>query len=269
MDKSIREFGKRMNTAEDKLVLVDYAEGFKSILDLGAGTGKISRDIAEKCGAHVDAVDLEFKDNCQNSELITYYSQDINTFLSTTKNKYDCIVLSAILHELSDEYIYQMFSSIQDIMLPNCRIIIREPFVDDILGPVLPKDLNRFIELVKNNLPAGKAIEFAQTPKLNSGKPLNINNFIGIDWINFCFTISYGEASWEREKKELRYARSLNWCKEFFNFSKRPFTGFQILPILDKTYRKHFINANLPAEAFDLIQYTGMLVIIDYSEIEK
>ena len=269
MDKSIREFGKRMDTAEDKLVLVDYAEGFKSILDLGAGTGKISRDIAEKCSAHVDAVDLEFKDNCHNSELITYYSQDINTFLSTTKNKYDCIVLSAILHELSDEYICQMFSSIQDIMLPNCRIIIREPFVDDILGPVLPKDLNRFIELVKNNLPAGKAIEFAQMPKLNSGKPLNINSFVGIDWINFCFTISYGEASWEREKKELRYARSLNWCKEFFNFSKRPFTGFQILPILDKTYRKHFIDANLPAEAFDLIQYTGMLVIIDYSEIEK
>ena len=265
MNRELIKFGKRMDQAEDKLVLVDYAEGSTSVLDLGAGTGKISRDIAEKWGAHVDAVDLEFKDNCQNSELITYYSQDINTFLATTKNKYDCIVLSAILHELSDGYIGTMLARLQDVMLPNCRILIREPFCDNILGPVLNEDQNRFVELVQNNLPAGKLVEFALTPKLSSERPLDITDLIGIDWVNFSFTICYGDASWEREKKELRYARSLDWCKEFFNFPRRPFTGFQAFPVLDKTYRRHFINANLPAEAFDLIQYTGMLVVIDYS----
>lgn len=266
MDREIVKFGKRMDQAEDKLLLVDYAEGATRVLDLGAGTGKISRDIAEKWGAHCDAVDLEFKDNCQNSELITYYSQDINTFLATTKNKYDCVVLSAILHELSDDYIKRMLVLLQDIMLPNCRILIREPFYDTILGPVLNEDLDRFVELVKNNLPAGKAMEFAKTMKLNSGLPLDIMNFEGIDWVNLCFTISYGDASWEREKYELRYARSLDWCKQFFNLPRRPFTGFQVFPVLDKTYRRHFINANLPAEAFDLIQYTGMIVVIDYSK---
>ena len=269
MDKAIREFGKRMDTAEDKALLVDYAEGFKSVLDLGAGTGKISRDIAEKWGAHVDSVDLQFKDNYQNTEKITYYSMDINEFLVTTKNKYDCIVLSAILHELADGYVGTMLARLQDVMLPNCRILIREPFCDDALGPVLPKDQNKFIELVKNNLPAGKAIEFAMTNKLNSNRPLDITDMISIDWVNLCFTISYGDASWEREKYELRYARSLNWCKDFFNFTKRPFTGFQVLPVLDKTYRRHFINSNLPAAAFDLIQYTGMIIIIDYSIIDK
>jgi len=267
MEKAIIEFGRRMDQAEDKIELVEYAQYATSVLDLGAGTGKISRDIANQWGAHIDSVDLEFKDNCQNSELITYHSMDINEFLATTKNKYDCIILSAILHELPDEYIYQMLSSLQDLMLPNCRIIIREPFKDNVLGPV--SDLTKFVKLVENKLPAGKTIEFAQTPKLNSGKPLDITDMIGIDWVNLCFTISYGEASWEREKHELRYARSLDWCKSFFNFPKRPFTGFQVLPVLDKTYRQHFIKAGLPGEAFDLVNYTGMLVIIDYSKVDN
>jgi SAM-dependent methyltransferase len=268
MDRTIIEFGKRMDQAEDKLLLVDYAEGATEVLDLGAGTGKISRDIAEKWGAHCDAVDLEFKDNCQNSDKITYYSMDINEFLATSKKKYDCIVLSAILHELSDNYLETMFAHLQDRLADNARILIREPFYDTILGPVVPRDLNTFVDLVKNKLPAGKTIEFAQTPKLNSGSSLNINDLVGIDWVNLSFTISYGDASWEREKQELRYARSLNWCKGIFNFSCRPFTGFQVYPVLDKTYKKHFINAGLPGEAFDLIQYTGMIVVIDYSKGE-
>jgi len=267
MNRELIKFGKRMDAAEDKQLLVDYAEGATMVLDLGAGTGKISRDIAEKWGAHCDAIDLEFKDNCQNSEKITYYSMDINTFLATTDKKYDCIVLSAILHELHDDYLHQMFTHLQHVMADNCRILIREPFYDNTLGPVRGgKDLNRFVELVQNNLPAGKAIEFAMTPKLHSGKPLMIEDLIGIDWINFSFTICYGDASWEREKKELRYARSLNWCKESFNFPARPFTGFQVYPVLDNTYRRHFINAKLPGEAFDLIQYTGMIIVIDYSK---
>lgn len=195
MDKAIIEFGKRMNQAEDKVLLVDYAEGAKQVLDLGAGTGKISRDIAEKWGAHVDAVDLEFKDNCQNTSNITYYSMDIANFLAVTDKKYDCIVLSAILHELSDGYIGTLLSKLQEVMAPECRILIREPFCDDALGPVLSKDLAKYVELVKNRLPAGKAIEFAMTKKLHNERPLDITDMIGIDWINLSFTISYGEAS--------------------------------------------------------------------------
>lgn len=267
MERNIVKFGIRMDQAEDKLLLVDYARGAKNVLDLGAGTGKISRDIADKWGAHCDAVDLEFKDEIQNTELVTYYSMDINTFLATIDKKYDCVVLSAILHELSDDYLEKMFVYLQNRLSDNARILIREPFYDFTLGPVKGgRDLNRFVELVQNNLPAGKAIEFALTPKLHSGRPLVIDDLVGIDWVNLSFTICYGDASWEREKKELRYARSLNWCKEKFNFPARPFTGFQVYPVLDTTYRRHFVNANLPAEAFDLIQYTGMIVVIDYSK---
>lgn len=268
MTKESIQFGKRMDQAEDKAALVDFAKGAKQVLDLGAGTGKIARDIAEKWGACVDAVDLDFKDDCQNTGNVTYYSMDIASFLAATDKKYDCIVLSAILHELSDGYIGTMLTRLQDVMAPNCRIIVREPFCDDALGPVLPADLDRYVELVQNKLPAGKAIEFAMTPKLHNDMPLDVTDMIGIDWINLSFTISYGDVAWEREKKELRYARSLNWCKQFFNFTRRPFTGFQVFPVLDKTYRQHFINAGLPGEAFDLIRYTGMIVILDYSALE-
>jgi len=271
MKKEIIEFGKRMDLAEDKKTLVEYAEGATSVLDLGAGTGKIARDIASAYGAKVDAVDIQFKDNCQNSDNVTYYGMGIREFLSITKTKYDCIILSAILHELSDDYLECLTTYLPKVMNTNCRVIIREPFYDETLGPILKEDEEAFIKLVKDNLPAGKAIEFFISEKLNAPTcGIQIaNRVLGIsalDWANLSFTISYGEQSWEREKNELRYARSLNWCKNFFNFTNRPFTAFQVLPTLDKTYKQHFINANIPGEAFDLVQYTGMIIIVDYSK---
>lgn len=270
MKKDIIEFGKRMDLAEDKTTLVECAEGAKYVLDLGAGTGKISRDIAAAYNAHVDAVDIQFKDNCQNTDNVTYYGVDILEFLRTATNKYNCIILSAILHELDDNYLEEVFTYLPQVMDTNCRIIIREPFYDEVLGPIKEEDAVKFSNLVKDNLPAGKAIEFFTTKKLHNSWYGLVGHYLparsALEWLNLCFTLSYGEQSWEREKHELRYARPLNWAKEKFNFTSRPFTGFQVLPVLDKTYRRHFINVNIPAEAFDLIQYTGMIILIDYSK---
>ena len=151
MDRAIIEFGKRMDTAEDKKTLVEYAAGFKIVLDLGAGTGKIARDIATAYKAHVDAVDIQFKDNCQNSDNVTYYGMDILEFVRTTKTKYDCIVMSALLHELDECFLEELFTYLPNIMDTNCRIIIREPFYDDILGPINAEDSGKFVNLVKDN----------------------------------------------------------------------------------------------------------------------
>ena len=46
MTQENRKFGMRMDTANDKQMLVDLAEGATRVLDLGAGTGKLARDIA-------------------------------------------------------------------------------------------------------------------------------------------------------------------------------------------------------------------------------
>lgn len=268
MKKEIIEFGRRMDAAEDKKTLIEYAEGATNVLDLGAGTGKIARDIASAYGAHVDAVDIQFKDNCTDSDNVSYYGMSIADFLKTfagTK-KYDCIVLSAILHELGNEDIQLLQIYLPEVMMTNCRILIREPFYDSALGPVLKENAKEFIELTSTNISANKAFEFVQTPKLSSRMALDIQKFgTATDYANLSFTLSYGEQSWEREKHELRYARSLDWCKAFFNFVYRPFTAFQVLPTLDTTYKQHFIDAGIPGRAFDLIQYTGMLVVVDYS----
>jgi len=147
MKKEIIEFGRRMDAAEDKKTLVEYAEGATNVLDLGAGTGKIARDIASAYGAHVDTVDIQFKDNCTDSDNVSYYGMSIADFLKTfagTK-KYDCIVLSAILHELGNEDIQLLQIYLPEVMMTNCRILIREPFYDSVLGPVLKKMLKNLL----------------------------------------------------------------------------------------------------------------------------
>ena len=278
MEKAIIEFGKRMDQAEDKVLLVEYAAGAKEVLDLGAGTGKIARDIAEKYNAHVDAVDIQFKDNCQNSDNVTYYGMSIIDFIKTHKGKkYDCIILSAIIHELDKLTLDFLKEYLPIMMKKNCRVIIREPFYERGLGPIKAEDDEEFIDLVSKNISADKAFGYYLATKLSLGGSMfghQIHFGSSIDYANLAFVVSYGEQSWEREKHEFRYAYSLDWCKDFFNFTEkrfhdsvaRPFTGFQVYPVLDKTYREHFIKAGIPSEAFDLIQYTGMIVVIDYSK---
>jgi len=278
MNKEIIEFGKRMDRAEDKALLVEYAEGATQVLDLGAGTGKISRDIAEKYGAHCDAVDIQFKDNCQNSDNVTYYGMSIANFLKTYKDKkYDCIILSAIIHELDALTLDFLKEYLPTMMKKNCRILIREPFYERGLGPIKAEDTDIFIDLVSKSISANKALKYYFATKLSLGGSM-FNHQIpfssAIDYANLAFVVSYGEQSWEREKHEFRYAYSLDWCKDFFNFTDkrfassiaRPFTGFQVYPVLDSSYKDHFIEAGIPGKAFDLLQYTGMIIVIDYSK---
>jgi len=263
-----REFGRRMDSSSNKQFITDFAKDAHYVLDLGAGTGKISREIAAKTGANVDSVDMMFKEeNLKNTDKVTYYSMTIEDFLvkKAERKKYDCIVLSAILHELSDKDLSVILKYFPVIMADNCRVIIREPFYDDYFGPVKEDKAKAFVELVKDKIPAGKAIEYANTPKCHSKEILNLQKFSLIDWVNLSFTCAYGIENWDREKHEERYARSLSWCKTFFDFKKRGYTSFFVRPILDETYKEHFANAGLPAEAFDLITFTTMFVVIDYT----
>ena len=268
-----RRFGNRMDAASDKQALIEAARGYINVLDLGAGTGMISRAIAAQAEAedyecHVDAVDLAFKnvENCVDTANVSYYGQDIKEFLRAHADKrYDCIILSALLHELTDSYIAGLIDLLGYVMADNCRILIREPFYNKGFGPIGYENQVPFIFKVEDRITAGKAINFFHQKKLSDaeyGNGDHPHNYL--DWLNLCFTLSYGEDSWAREQYELRYARTLGWCKSYFDFEFKPYHKFEAVPVLDKTYRDHFIKAGIPGEAFDLIKYTGMLVIIDY-----
>lgn len=269
MDKQLIKFGKRMDSAEDKKTLISYCEGAKRVLDLGAGTGAMAREIAETYGCHVDAVDLQWKSINMNTcnEKVNYIQDSIMNFIRCFCGEpYDCIILSAIIHELDLCTIMVMHKGLYRMMTDNCRIIIREPFYDNDL--TLLKDKEKFIELVSNHIFSSKSTEYREARKLSYKTDEENKSVIddqSLFWLNLAFVVSYGEDSWDREKHEYRYAYNLDWCKEMFNLLHRPYTGFQTHFVLDTTYRQHFINAGIPGEAFDLIGYTGMHVIIDYS----
>ena len=116
------EFGKQMDASPDKKEVADLVIKYKrtNVLDLGAGTGIISKLISE-AGIYCTAVDNNFKtEDTKNTSKLLYVPYDIITFVSskvrlfekldndpeTDKQKvntlkYDCIILSAVLHELS------------------------------------------------------------------------------------------------------------------------------------------------------------------------
>ena len=278
MDKNIVEFAKRMDVAEDKKTLIEFAEHCSHVLDLGAGTGAMAKEIAKKYGCRVDAVDKDFKAKVRQNGKgnITYYGVSIRDFLReySKGHTYDCIIFSGVLHELNNDDLEDIKMFLPGLMARNCRILIREPLYDHYLGPVLDEDSKRFIDLISDSVSVKKAFEYKDTSKISDqcfGPGFIMFRDMGhnaLFYANLAFVISYGEDSWEREKYEYRYARSIDWAKSFFDFYSRPFTGFQMYPVKDTTYRQHFINAGIPGKAFDLIQYTGLHIIIDYSRGE-
>lgn len=241
-------------------LIVDFVyHKSKNVLDLGVGTGKIACDIADAYGCHVDAVDMAFKDDeLRDHPLVTYHHQSTQDFLQENcyEKKYDCIIMSDFLHELNDNVAKDIASYLPMVMDEECRIIIREPLWDNGLGPVLEKDRDKFIRLVKNALLSEKVQEYMLA------NTLFYSNWC--DWVNIAFLFGYGKENWEREKHKCRFAHSFRWCKETFDFWDRPIVSMFIKTVLDKTYRQHFIDAGIPGEAFDLLKYTTMYVVFDY-----
>ena len=275
MDKNIVKFYERMDSAQDKKELIEFAEHCSHVLDLGAGTGAMAKEIAKKYDCRVDAVDKDFRAKVRKSgsSNVIFYGMSIKEFLReySAGHTYDCIIFSGVLHELNNEDLQDIQAYLPGLMARNCRILIREPLYDNYLGPILDEDSKQFIDLISDSVSIKKAFDYKEASKISEQcftpgftifRSMNDN---ALFYANLAFTISYGKESWEREKHEYRYARSIDWAKSFFNFHLKPFTGFQIYPVKDTSYRQHFINAGIPGEAFDLIQYTGLHIIIDYS----
>ena len=84
MTKDCKRFANRLDSDNaDKLSLIDMIlkNNCKNVLDLGAGTALLSKEIASK-NIHVDAVDINFKaSELISDDFITYYPIDLIVLL--------------------------------------------------------------------------------------------------------------------------------------------------------------------------------------------
>lgn len=100
---TIRQDQCAMKVGTDGVLLGAWApvEQFRSILDVGTGTGLIALMAAQRSDAIIDAIDMD-EDACRQAEInsqaspfarrIQVYHASLETFCQTTEKRYDCIL---------------------------------------------------------------------------------------------------------------------------------------------------------------------------------
>jgi len=287
------EFGKQMDRSPDKQEVADLVVKYErtNVLDLGAGTGIISRLIAEH-EIHCDAVDNNFKADVKDTKYIRYYSNDLIQFikdriktdktiayymangsvLAKPLKKYDCIVLSAVLHELSKKDFNYLKKNLYKIMSDDCIIIIREPYYVKVklcggtyyLPYYSKQEQDLTIEEIEN-VTCPKFKELFRSTKKVSGRKVPYP----IEVLNMAFTFSYGEASWEREVNEYRYTFSYKDLKKFCDAAYK-YDHFILEEVkFDHSYKKYFNAYGYSDNVLQSIDYTNGLLIALPSKYEK
>ena len=259
-------FGLQMDKSPDKhrMIQLVFENHCKRVVDLGAGTGIVAKKISE-LGIRADAVDINFKcDSYSNTERLTYYPTDLVNFAEKTENRYDCIILSAVLHELSPRERRRLQKGLKRIADPTgCMILIREPYYDvrpdGTIRPFISKNSQRSIANEISLLtPQREVKEFMGTKKLSTGL------FDRIPWeirlLGLAFTRAYGTQSWEREKHEYRFAFSKTelerWCQGVLGTQ----VNF-VYETYDKDYKDYFSNVGYTPMVADGIEYTNCLLM--------
>lgn len=263
-------FGVQMDKSPDKLRMIGlvHETGCKRVVDLGAGTGIVAKRIS-MLGIRADAVDINFKcDSYENTDHLTYYPTDLVNFVEKTENKYDCIILSAVLHELSPRERRRLQKGLKRIADPKgCMILIREPYYDvqpdGTIRPFVSKDSQRSIANEISLLtPQREVREFMATKKLSAGPLDRIFNRIPweVQLLGLAFTRAYGTQSWDREKHEYRFAFSKNelerWCEGILGTQVNFF-----YETYDKDYKDYFRNVGYTPMIASGIAYTNCLLV--------
>ena len=104
-----------------KLIL-DLVEG-KKVLDVGCGSGRLSKALREK-GYSVVAIDSDWKAvNITKKKGIRAYVSDINDWKSD--DKFDCIILGDVLEHIEDDK--SAMRKVHAMLKPNGCIIVNVP----------------------------------------------------------------------------------------------------------------------------------------------
>jgi 2-polyprenyl-3-methyl-5-hydroxy-6-metoxy-1,4-benzoquinol methylase len=116
--------------------IFNYITDKKNILELGCGSGWLSREISKVCSGKIDAIDfsesqiLLARQKAKEIKSISFYSS-YNVLLGVSA-KYDCIVTHAFLHHLTKKELSKFISDTSILLKPKGSIIIFEPVINSV-----------------------------------------------------------------------------------------------------------------------------------------
>ncbi|MBU0681435.1 MAG: methyltransferase domain-containing protein [Proteobacteria bacterium] len=110
-------------------LLASLAKKPAKILEIGCGTGNLTKLLAEKFpAAHIDALDFadtmvaQARQKVGNSERVRFYCEDGEAFIRTTAERYDLVVSNATLQWFHD--LPGTFEHLAGILSENGRIAL-------------------------------------------------------------------------------------------------------------------------------------------------
>lgn len=229
-----------LNPSKKKIVDFILENDFDLVLDLGAGTCVIEQSLLRhKYKGHIIAIEQNPVTTLKSTRRCKILQDDIifGTYCMLNQiNKYKnvCIVLSAILHELSERRLHEL-ATIINLINGKIMLYIREPIITGAL-------LNDRISIVESE-------------DYLAYKALHLNQWSDtIMFINYCFLKSYGPDSWEREKKEGRFTFNVDEIAQFISEC--------YCIVTDMDFEKDpFYEKTLPYGLYQKIDYTGSTII--------
>ena len=215
--------GRMEGNLKYKLEILKYIPNRSNlkVLDFGCGSGILSKHLKDYLvGCEIHALDpnIEMLKIAKENDSAHRYFENVQRLQN---NKYDVIILSSVLHEISDKkLIIRVLSELVN-KENNGRIIIRDGYYDDnVSHPITamrlryPEEAKYFKELAGDSLVGNLNLEFEG------------NYVIGIekDIRNFLQTYTWGLHSLYREKNELHLIADSEYkyfsiamdCSEFY-----------------------------------------------------
>ena len=217
------------------------------VLDFGCGSGILSKHLKD----YLVGCEIHALDSSKEMLKIAKENDSAHLYFSSTEelesNSYDAIILSSVLHEVSDKKLLMRILSELVNKDNNGRIIIRDGYISDkdcdkICYSTYMKDVEEamdFYELAGNSLVGNLGISFCGNVMIGSAQDVR----------NFLQTYTWGFKSLHREKDELHIIKASDF-EEF-----RDIVGcetYDIYPICQDDYFEHLKKiVNLSGDKWD------------------
>lgn len=155
-----------------------------NVLELGCGTSDILKYF-EKCdytGVDIEKKYIEFAlKRYKDKKWAKFICADVNDYANKCKEKYDLILMTAVIHHISDYEVERCFESVKKLLKPDGRFIS--------FDSVYRKGMSRFERLL-NDMDRGQYIrKESEYVKLNRRYWKDVNWVCRKDMMNLPFNI--------------------------------------------------------------------------------